>query len=239
LAEAVAKHDGQLAHYNVRSGASSHLRIAMVYARHDKDFVTAKKYCSRCADYADVLKDIAQQGLYGTPWSGLYVLFCGLIAGRFDKAETVAKWMLGCPAAPDGADPHDPLAMLSAYGVLDLPEEFRAYRYDRFDQSWHATHPFFGPLSVYFDLWHAVLIRDQPAFDASMLRREEHHVRWSKQRGEGRLEFGGGEESKYIIDFMGVGCAILARKRGMTCDTDTMYLPRAMVDRALDSPGQL
>jgi hypothetical protein len=93
--------------------------------------------------------------------------------------------------------------------------------------------------SVYFDLWHASLTRDQAAFDAAMLRREDHPVRLSKQRGEGRLEFGGGEDSKYIVDFMGVACAIMARKRGMTCDIDTTYLPRAMVDMALDSPGAI
>lgn len=169
LAAAIAKKDAELAHYNVRSGASACLRVAMVYARHGGDFATAKQWCSRGADYADTLTQMARQGLDGTPWSGLYVLYCSLIAGKFDKAEAVAQWMSQCAVAEDAADPHDPLPMLSAYGVLDQLEKFETYRRERFDTSWHATHPFFGPLSVYLDLWHAILKRDQAAFDAAMV----------------------------------------------------------------------
>jgi hypothetical protein len=124
--------------------------------------------------------------------------------------------------------------MLSGYAVLDLREKFEVYRRERFDKSWHVTHSFFGSLSIYIDLWHSVLKRDQATFDAVMLQREDYHVRLGKQKGEGRLEFGGGEDSKYIVDFMGIGCAIMARRRGMSCDIDTVYLPRAMVDVALN-----
>lgn len=234
LPAAIAKKDAALAHENVRAGASSLLRAAMIYARHDKDFVTARQYCLQCAQYADTLTEMARLGLEGTPWSGLYVLYCSLFAGAFEKADEVARWISRCAVAEDDADPHDPLAMLSAYGVLDQLERFEVCRRDRFDTTWHATHPFFGPLSVYFDVWHALLKRDQIAFDRAMLLREEHQVRLSKQRGEGRLEFGGGDDSKYIIDFMGVGCAITARRRGMSCDMDTIYLPKAMVDLAME-----
>jgi hypothetical protein len=210
----------------------------MVYARHDKDFRAAKRYCNRSAEYADSLVDLARRGLRGTPWSGLYVLYCSLIAGRFDKADAVAQWALACVVAEDAADPHDPLAMLSSYAILEQREKFEAYRRERFENSWHAGHPFFGPFSVYFDMWYAILLRDQAAFDLAMVQREEHHVRLSKRKGEGRLEFGGGADSKYIIDFMGVGGAIVARRRGMSCDVDTTFLPRDLVEMALEpAPG--
>lgn len=231
---AMARKNAGVVHNHVRAAASSCLKAAMVYARHDRNYALAQQYCSRCADYADTLADVARQGLMGTPWSGLYVMFGGLMAGRFDKAQQVAHWMAQCPVvAQDAADPHDPLAMLSGYAVLDLCEKFENYRHERFDTSWHATHPFFGPLSVYLDLWQAVLNRDQAAFDSGMQRREDHCVRLSKRKDEGRLEFGGGEDSKYIVDFMGIGCAIVARRHGMSCDVDTTYLPRAMVAIAL------
>jgi hypothetical protein len=230
---AIARKDAEAVHNHVRAAASSCLKAAMVYARHDRNYALAQQYCSRCADYADTLVDTARQGLMGTPWSGFYVLYCSLLAGRFDKAQQVAQWMVQCPVvAQDAADPHDPLAMLSGYAVLDLREKFENYRHERYDTSWHATHPFFGPLSVYLDLWQAILSRDQAAFDAAMERREDHCVRLARQKDEGRLEFGGGEDSKYIVDFMGIGCAIVARRHGMTCDVDTTYLPRAMVDLA-------
>jgi hypothetical protein len=231
LPAAIAKQNARVAHDNVRAAASQCLQAAMVFARHDKEYVRAREYCSRGADYADTLADLAKQGLMGTPWSGFYILYCSLIAGRFDKAQAVAQWMAQCPVlAQNSADPHDLLAMLSGYGVLDLREKFERYRHERYDTSWHATHAFYGPLSVYLDLWQAVLRRDQAAFDAALPIREAHHVRLSKKKDLGRAEFGGGEDSKYIVDFMGIGCAIMARRHGMTCDVDTLYLPRAMVD---------
>jgi hypothetical protein len=208
----------------------------MVYARYDANYLAAKQYCNRGAEYADTLVELAELGLNDTPWSGFFVLHCCLMAGKFRKADMAARWMLQCPpVAENDADPHDPLSMLSAYGVLDMRAEFESYRRKYFDTSWHSTHPFFGPLVVYLDLWHSILTRDQVAFDAAMVRREEHHVRLSKQRGEGRIGFGGGEDSLTIVDFMGIGCAIVARKRGMSCDVDTTYLPKAMVDMAFAS----
>jgi hypothetical protein len=233
LPAAIARSNARLAHDNVRAAASKCLQAAMVHARHDRNYVVALQYCSRCADYAETLADIARQGLMGTPWSGFYVMYCSLMAGRFDKAHEVARWMTQCPViAQDAADPHDPLAMLCGYAVLNLREKFETFRHERFDTSWHATHPFFGSMSVYLDLWQAVLNRDQAAFDIKMELREEHHIRLSKQRDLGRAEFGGGEDSKYVVDFMGVGCAIVARQCGMSCDVDTTYLPGAMVDMA-------
>lgn len=233
MPEVIAKKDALLAHANVRMAALACLRYAMVSARYDKDYAVAKQYCGRGADYADTLNEFAAQGLTDTPWSGLYVLFCSLMAGRFDKAEQVARWMLQCPiVAEDNADPHDPLAMLSAYTVLDMREKFEGYRRERYDTSWHAKHPFFGSLSVYLDLWRALLSRDQAAFDTAMERREQHCIRQSKERGDGRLDFGGAEASPYTIDFMGVGSSVLARHRGLSCEVDTIYLPRAMVDLA-------
>lgn len=235
LPAAIAKGDATLAHENVRGVAASNLCAAMAWARYRPESGVAKAYVERVSALADALTDMAHRGLHDTPWSGFYVLYCSLMAGRFDRAEAVARWMGQCAVAEDAADPHDPLAMLSGYGVLDELEKFEALRRNRFDSSWHATHPFFGPLSVYLDLWHAILKRDQAAFDAAMVRREEHHVRLAKQRGEGRLEFGGGRDSKYIVDFMGIGCAIMARRRGMSCDVDTTYLPRGMVDSTFNS----
>jgi hypothetical protein len=234
LPAAIARNDAESAHHNVRSAASSCLKAAMVHARHDHNYVVALQYCTRCAGYADTLADLARQGLAGTPWSGFFVMYCSLMAGQFDKAHDVARWMAQCPVlAQDASDPHDPLAMLCGYAVLDLREKFESFRHERYDTSWHATHPFFGPLSIYLDLWHAVLIRDQAAFDARMQLREEHCIRLSKRKDSGRLEFGGGEDSTYIVDFMGIGCAIVARRHRMSCDADTTYLPRAMVEMAL------
>lgn len=236
LTAALAKRDAEHAHNVVRSASLSCMEAAMVYARQDHDYAVARRYCNQCADYANVLIDMARQGLTGTPWSGFFILYCSLMAGRFEKAEAVAQWMLQCPVvAEDEADPADPLAMLSGLAMLDLRERFLTYRRERYDASWHASHPFFGPLSVYLDLWQTVLDRDQSEFDKVMQRREEHCIRLSKQKEEGRLGFGGGVDSNFIVDFMGIGCAIVARRRGMSCDVDTIYLPRVMVDMAFET----
>jgi hypothetical protein len=206
----------------------------MACARYEKNYTGAKHYFSQCTDYADTLTDLARQELTGTPWSGFFVLHCALMAGRFDKAEAAAQWMMQCPiVAEDSADPHDPLSLLCGYAVLDLREKFSTYRHNRFDSSWHATHPFFGPLSNYLDLWNAVLTRSQDDFNAVIMKCQDHHVRLSKQRGEGRIGFGGGEDSLLIVDFMGISAAIVARRRGLSCDIDTDYLPRAMIEMAL------
>ena len=91
LPKAIAKNDAELAHRNVHVAGWHSLQAAMAYARHDRNYAVAKEYCSRCADYADALTDMARAGLKGTPWSGFYTLYCSLIAGRFDKAEQVAN----------------------------------------------------------------------------------------------------------------------------------------------------
>jgi hypothetical protein len=229
-----AKKDPVLAHDNLRTVSFNHLRAAMISARYEKNYAAAKDACSQCADYADTLVAMADEGLCGTPWSGFFVLHSALMAGRFDKAETAAQWMMQCPiVAEDSADPHDPLSLLCGYAVLDLREKFSTCRHDRFDSSWHATHPFFGPLSIYLDLWNAVLTRSQDDFNAVIMKCQEHHVRLSKQRGEGRIGFGGGEDSLLIVDFIGISAAIVARRRGLSCDIDTDYLPRAMIEMAL------
>lgn len=231
---AIDNGDTELAHANLRRAASSCLSAAMAYARYDADFISARRHFSQGADYADTLCAMAGKGLPGTPWSGFFVLYCALISGRFDKALKVANWIMTCPpVAEDSADQHDPLAKLSGLAVLDEREKFELYRSERYTNSWHSKHPFFGPLSVYLDLWQAVLDRDQKSFDSAMVLREEHCIRLSNQKEEGRLEFGGGVESKYVVDFMGLGCAISARRLGMKCDVDTVYLPRALADLAV------
>jgi hypothetical protein len=232
---AIAKKDSELAHGNLRRVSFSHLCAAMISARYEKNYAAAKDACSQCADYTDTLVAMAGEGLYGTPWSGFFVLHCALMAGRFDKAEATAQWMMQCPiVAEDSADPHDPLSLLCGYAVLDLREKFSACRRDRFDSSWHATHPFFGPLSIYLDLWNAVLTHSQDDFNAVIMKCQEHHVRLSKQRGEGRIGFGGGEDSLLIVDFMGISAAIVARRQGLSCDIDMEFLPKAMIEAALD-----
>lgn len=235
LPMAIAAKNNTLAHHNVGSGASSCLKVGMVCARRERNYLVAKQHFSRGADYANSLTELAAQGLSGTPWSGFYVLHCAVLGGRWNEATTVANWMVACPpVAEDSAEPGDPFALLSGLALLDRREKFESYRSARFDRSWHATHPFYGPLSVYLDLSHAILKRDQSSFDSLMRAREEFCIRLSAQKEPGRSEFGGGEQSKYVIDFMGVASAVLARKLGMTCSIDTEYVPAVLVECALN-----
>lgn len=111
-------------------------------------------------------------------------------------------------------------------------DDFITLRQQCFNPLRRKLHPFWQWLTIYLDLYQAVLDRDQARFDELMRDREEGYVARSlnKNAGESRPEFGGGEQSQFVFDFMGVGIAKVACRRGMRCDFDSTFLPKKVVD---------
>ncbi|MDO9636744.1 MAG: hypothetical protein Q7I95_07265, partial [Thiobacillus sp.] len=72
---------------------------------------------------------------------------------------------------------------------------------------------------------------NQEGFDRLMPQRDQAFKSrlTDKKFGDARMEFGGRDENRFVIDFMGLGVAKMARRRGMTVGVDTWSVPLALV----------
>jgi hypothetical protein len=156
-------------------------------------------------------------------------LYACLLASDWERAKTVARFV-SHPAVLAREDPvHGKMTALLAALVLDDRERFRALKaeYDGMKKSrwWqYFIH--------YVDLYASVIERGQPRFEALMEEADKKFRARAKDRtfGDLRPEFGGLAENEMVLDFMALGIAKLAVRRGMRLARDTDLVPRALID---------
>ena len=209
------------------------LRAGMFAIRWERDLPRGRDYFRRAAEINPRFLDFVSQGLPAAAWCAHHLIYCNLLSDRFDDAVRLAEWAHGFDT-PDprlGDAEHEAFGRLLGLFVLDRRQAFSALRTQYFCPPKRKLYPFWRWLQIYLDLYQAVLDRDQARFEELMPEREAKYLARSKDEkaGESRPEFGGGMESNFTFDFMGVGIAKIAVQRGMRCDFDATHLPKVVV----------
>lgn len=219
--------------YNLKVVACDALCAGMLAIRWEDDLKAGVGYFAQGADITDRFLDFGKRGFPTSAWLSHHLLYCNVLSNRFEQATALAEWTSTIVAPnPRLTDVEsEAFGRLLALFILDRRDEFITVRQQCFNPPPRKLHPFWQWLTVYLDLYQAVLDRDQARFDELMQVREGACVKWSKKKAGGsRPEFIGGELSQFVFDFMGVGVAKIARHRGMRCDFDSTFLPKKVVE---------
>ena len=158
-------------------------------------------------------------------------LYTCLLASNWDRVVVIAK-LSQHPAVQEKGDPiRAIMSKLLVALILDDKNEFTVLRskYDRLKKS-HWWQYFI----IYIDLYESVLNRDQERFDALMETAEKKFQARASDRkfGDLRPEYGGGQENNAVVlDFMSLGIAKVALKRGMRVARDSDVMPRSLLER--------
>lgn len=220
--------------YNLKVVARDALCAGMLAIRWENDLKTGVAYFAQGADITNRFLDFGRRGFPASAWLSHHLIYCNVLSNRFEQAAALAEWTSTIvDPAPRLTDVEsEAFGRLLALFILDRRDDFITLRQQCFNPPPRKLHPFWQWLTIYLDLYQAVLDRDQARFDDLMPEREEACVKWSKNKkaGESRTEFVGGEPSQFVFDFMGVGIAKIARLRGMRCDFDSTFLPKKVVE---------
>lgn len=221
--------------WNLSLAARDALCAGMLAIKWDKDLKAGIAYFAQGADLHRKFLDFARRGLPAAAWHAHHLIYCNLLCSRFDAAAELSEWAAGfvTPEPHRSDEDSEAFGRLLGLFVLDHKADFASLRNGYFGPS-RPLSAFWQWQTLYLDLYKAVLDRDQARFDALMQARERVYVARSKDKrlGESSPEFGGGEGSQFVFDFMGVGIAKLARHRGMRCDFEAVFLPKMVVDAA-------
>jgi len=157
-------------------------------------------------------------------------MYACLLGCNLERAKTLAA-LTADPAVQLKEDRvKASMTRLLAALILDDRDRFAAlqaeYRRLKKDYWWQQ-------FQHYVDAYGSVMDRDQQAFDKLMDHAEEKFLSRAKDRkfGDLRPEFGGLENNEQVLDFMSLGIAKLAIKRGMLLSKDTATVPRALAER--------
>jgi hypothetical protein len=94
-------------------------------------------------------------------------------------------------------------------------------------------------LKAYFELYRAILQRDQPRYDLLILQvSKEFDLRGTDKKARDPWDqYGGGIENNFVVDFMALSVAALAHRHGMTTTLETVYFPQALYQRIITAQG--
>lgn len=205
--------------WNLGIASRDALCLAMLALRCREDAAAAREHLRQGVAAGEKLLDYAARGFPGSAFFAHPGIYCALLADAAPTAQKLSQWASG----PHETDPrlNDPkgevFGQLLGLFVLDRPAEYAAQRVQLGKGLGLEKDPFWKWLTVYLDLYAAVLRRDQAALDAGMAQRAQAFAARAKDRGFGDLrpEFGGGRDQDLVFDFMGTGIVKVALQRGL------------------------
>lgn len=232
LAELRDRLDGFLSARALNKGCIAALNLGMMAMRLDGDPAAALSALRRGLPFARQLLELHEDGLFGTAWHSHAPLHLCLLCEEFEMADALASMTLDLPKPKSGQsdDSHEAFGRMLAATVLDDAARLELWR----GQLPKKLLYWWQCQMVYADLYQAIVQREQERFD--LLMRQRHEAFKSrltdKKFGDARMEFGGRDENRFVIDFMGLGAAIMAIKQGMAVVEDTWSVPLALVEPA-------
>jgi len=220
-----AKQDWSAYGAYIHSLCRSALRLAMLDIRERTDIKSAKKRLRVASEMALKMKcekpeDIAPC-FFDIPVS------CCLIHGDLDNAKALARLCIRSLSARQGSyfDAH--AKVLSAFVLQDSD------LYDRMVEDFRKlpSNYWWSRQSVYFDLYAAVMRRDQDHFARLLMASQNEFERRGADRefGDKMPEYGGILENDLVVDFMALGVSSVALSVGMTIDFDGKYFPLSVL----------
>lgn len=230
LAELRDRRDGFLTARALDKGCIAALNLGMMAMRLDNDPTAALVAFRRGLPFARQLLDSHAEGLFGTAWHSHAPLHLCMFCKEFDLADALASMTLDLPRPKSGQsdDSHEAFGRMLAATVLDDAARLELWR----GQLPKKLLYWWQCQIVYADLYQAIVERNKVRFDLLMQQRDEaFKLRLTdKKFGDARMEFGGRDENRFVIDFMGLGAAIMAIRRGMAVVEDTWSVPMVLVE---------
>lgn len=205
------------------------LNLGMMAMRLDGDPAAALSAFRRGLPFARQLLVLHAEGLFGTAFEYHAAIHLTLLCKEFEMADALASMTLELPKPKSGQsdDSHEAFGRMLAATVLDDAARLEMWR----GQLPKKLLYWWQCQMVYADLYRAIVERDQEKFDLLMRQRDEAFKSrlTDKKFGDARMEFGGRDENRFVIDFMGLGAAIMAARRGMAVVEDTWSVPMVLV----------
>lgn len=151
--------------------------------------------------------------------------FCGLLAGDWQAVEKVAAMLHGPMFNPDETL-HD--GLMRIYSAL-AREDDQAYQAAREWTRRKIESPSVTVHKLHVQIADAVSAGDQAALDGLLAEAIATFPARGKRRTPGMLYGFGRDDNKIVLDFIAVGLAKIATRRGLSVDADSAVLPRALV----------
>jgi hypothetical protein len=234
-----AKGDFRRIGFNVEGQSCLLMQRAMMSARMDGDFQSARRDFALAADatreFDRALEGIRQSGQKPVPphWfacldiqSVEIPLFACLLAHDWERAEGVAH----LTRDPNILDIEDEtkaqMSRLLAAFVLDDRGEFLHLKaaYDKTRKS--AWWKYFVH---YVEMYDSVINRDQARYEELADTADARYRARAKDRKFGDLRYGGLADNARMLDFIALAIAIVAVKRGMRAGKVSDAVPAALI----------
>lgn len=220
-----AKQDWSAYGAYIHSLCRSALRLAMLDIRERADIKSARERLRGASEMALKLKcekpeDIAPC-FFDIPVS------CCLIHGDLDNAKALARLCIRSLSSRQGScfDAH--AKVLSAFVLEDSD------LYDRMVEDFRKlpSNYWWSRQSLYFDLYAAVMRRDQAGLNHLLTTAHHEFERRGADRkfGNKMPEYGGPLENDLVVDFMARGVSSVALSVGMSIDFDGKYFPLSVL----------
>jgi hypothetical protein len=223
--------------FNVNLLARNLLACGMMSQRVDADTGAALEYfrtaCGFTRELGRALEAIAKSApdseqAYLLPEQFEIPLYVCVLAGDWAQAELIARWT-GYPGVIDREDQFRALMTWQLAALLrDDEQGFMAVR-QKFEKM-PKKHKSRQRLIIYADMYDAVMHRDQKRFDVSIEAARVQYLARRRNRDPLRPEYGDGEHNNAVLDFMSVGTARIASRRGLQVRSYSGTLPQALVE---------
>lgn len=212
----------------IHSLCRSALRLAMLDIRECADIKSAKERFRGASEVALKLKCEKPEEI--APCFFDIPIFCCLIHGDFDNANALSRLCIKSLSYKQGSyfDAH--AKVLSAFVLQDGDNFENAVK----DFRKLPSNYWWDQQAVYFDLYAAVMRRDQVGFNHFLATAHHEFEKRGADRkfGDKMPEYGGLLENDLVVDFMALGVAAVALSVGMKVDFDGKFFPLSvLVDR--------
>jgi hypothetical protein len=213
----------------VQMAARSALQLGMLNARLDADFSSAMATFSAGALYAPELIALAtakvalEADFFEAP------IYCCLLASKQREAEDLARSLSAIPVSGDLSWFELSARLLAAFVLKDEERFDSLIQYsDKVEKNYRQRQ-----LEIYFQMYRAVLARDQALYDRLMQEANDKFKARAKDKqfGDELSEYGGLQENAFVLDFMSLGVASIARRLSLTNSLNSEYFPQTLLEK--------
>ena len=205
----------------VHGACRNALRLGMLEIRQNNDLDSASTYFSAGATIAAELQFLPPEMLslsnYDIP------IFCCLISGDFQGAKSLAE-IVNKSSIGNAKSHFDVHAKVLGAFVLSDKDQFRRSieNFENLEKNY-----WWEKQKIYFCLYESVMEKNQEKYDlllneaSSLFEERAEDEKFGDQLGE----YGGLGENDYVIDFMALGIASVAKSKGLDTSLDTKCFP--------------
>jgi hypothetical protein len=241
IAKVYAKGDFRRIGFNVESAVRLLFQRAMMSARVDGDFQSARRDFALAAsfipEFERALDQIRQSGQKPVPplfYNCLDIqsfelpMFACVLAHDWTSAELLARMTRDPNVLQIEDETNAQVSRLLAAFVLDEQESFTSAKraYDKIKK--RAWSKYF---LHYFEMYDSVVNRNQARYDELASSADMLYRARAKDRkfGDLRPEYGGLADNERMLDFIALAIAIVAVKRGMRPGKESDVVPAALI----------